>query len=184
MTIKSADGKPVENAVVQLIPLEKDETRGTIFVRDETDLSVFSISFFEGHQLSKKYKVIISADGFKNFETEMIFPHCKTRNFNLKLEKKNSDQKNSFEEIREINFWVYDADKKAIDGVKVGVYSEDEKISEEISGANGLVRFKVVNDKTYKIKLEKSGYKSKETEFDLSKTNFIYETITLEKIEP
>ena len=184
LTLTTADGKPVTNAVVQLLPLGKDETRGKTFVRDENDLSVFSIFFYEGHQLSSKYKLLISADGFKTFETELKFPHCKQRDFALKLENKNSDAKNTFVEMKEITFWSVNAENKGINGVKVSVISEKDEMIEEISNEDGRTIFKVLNNRKYKVRFEKDGYKSKEIEVDLSKKSHISMNVELEQDAP
>ncbi len=184
LAIKTEDEKPVTNAVVQLVPLGKDETRGKTFVRDENDLSVFSIFFYEGHQLSSKYKLLVSADGFKTFETELKFPHCKQREFNLKLENKNSKTNTALEEIKEIKFWINYRNKKGTFGVKVTVISEDDKTLEEISDEYGAVSFKVLDDKKYKVRFEKEGYKSEEIEIDLSKKSSVNMNIELEQDAP
>ena len=85
LNIKDFNNKPVENAVVQLLPIEKDETRGKTFVRSEKDLSKFSITFNEGHEISAKYKLLISADGYETFEKVIKFPHCRAQVFDFQL---------------------------------------------------------------------------------------------------
>jgi hypothetical protein len=91
LMVKTEDNKAVENSVVQLVALGKDETKNKTFVRDETDRSKFSITFNEGHVMSGKYKIIVSADGFETAEKEVGFPHCKHQyfEFNLKAVKSN-----------------------------------------------------------------------------------------------
>jgi hypothetical protein len=92
LVVKTEDNKAVENSVVQIVPLGKDETKGKTFVRDENDRSKFSVTFNEGHLILGKYKVIVSADGFETAEKEIGFPHCKHQyfEFNLKANKASS----------------------------------------------------------------------------------------------
>ncbi|HEY0428343.1 MAG TPA: carboxypeptidase-like regulatory domain-containing protein [Pyrinomonadaceae bacterium] len=85
LIIKSDDNKSIENALVQLVALEKDETKNKTFVRDENERSKFSITFNEGHLILGKYKIIVSADGFETSEKEIGFPHCKHQTFEFKL---------------------------------------------------------------------------------------------------
>jgi len=85
LVVKTEDNKAVENSVVQLVPLGKDETKGKTFVRDENDRSKFSVTFNEGHLMLGKYKVIVSADGFETAEKEIGFPHCKHQYFEFEL---------------------------------------------------------------------------------------------------
>ena len=67
--------KPINNAVVQFLPITKDETRGKQFVREENDLSKFSVEYFEGQSISKFHKLIVSADGYKAAENrDKIYP--------------------------------------------------------------------------------------------------------------
>lgn len=182
--IETAEGKPVDNAVVRLIPLGKNETLGETFVREGKKRSEFSITFNEGHILSGKYKIIISAEGFKTHEFETGFPHCERRNFILKLEKSNSRTENDLEEIREINFRAIDENKKGIGDVRTTVSREKGKVLEKISNEYGQTDFEVFNNKILKVRFEKDGYKTKEIEIDLSKNNFKYMDVKMEKVEP
>ena len=85
LNVLSPDEKAVENVIVQIIPLERDETGGRVFVRDEADKSKFKITFNEGHQLKEDYKVSISAEGFETQEKEISFPHCRRQTFEIRL---------------------------------------------------------------------------------------------------
>lgn len=121
LTVKSEENKAIENSVVQLLPLGKDETKNKTFVRDENDRSKFSVTFSEGHMVSGKYKVIVSADGFETAEKEIAFPHCKDQNFEFKLKAIKAN-------TAILSGTVYDANGAVIPGAKVtAVNSKGEK---------------------------------------------------------
>ena len=73
IVVQTETGKPLETAVVQFLPITKDETRGRQFVRDETERSRFSIEFIEGQSVREFHRLIVSADGYKRAENEIKF---------------------------------------------------------------------------------------------------------------
>ena len=85
LSVKQKDGKEIKNAIVQLLPIGKDETKGKSFIRDADKHWIHSITFSEGHQLKENYKIIVSADGYENLTKEISFPHCKRQSIDIVL---------------------------------------------------------------------------------------------------
>jgi hypothetical protein len=149
--IKTVENEPVETAVVQLLPVENDETRGKTFARDEKDLSKFSITFFEGHQLAATYKLIISADGFETLEKEIKFPHCKTQNFDIQLV---SDKK----PLIVLSGTVYDANGAVLVNARITATDETGRKFETVTNAKGV----------YELNLPYKNYEQ-QTDFRMTK---------------
>ena len=184
LEINRVDGKPVTNAVVQLLPIEKDETNKKGFVRNEKLPNFFWLTFFEKDKLFLKYKLIVFADGFKTFETEIGFPHCKKRHFVLNLEANIFDGKSSFEEMTIIIFTIEDSFNSSdeISDVETTAVGEDGKIYESKSVKNGQVFLQLISNKKYRVQFKKSGYKTKEINVDLSRKEILYEPVEIEKL--
>jgi hypothetical protein len=165
LNLKSDNGKPVENAFVQLLPIEKDETRGQIFVRDGEDPAKFSITFLEGHQIKTKYKLLISADGFETVEKEISFPHCERQIFNIQLK---SDKKTN---LAVLSGSVYDANGYLITQAKVTAINEKGDMFETQTNSNGI----------YILRLPFNPYKAGDYRFRVSKYEIIVEKEGFEK---
>lgn len=119
--VQDAEGKPIDNADIQFLPITKDETRGKKFVRDEKDFSRFSIQFTEGDSVNDFHKLIISADGYKTAENEIKFGSCRRREIKVKLPKANSAAVPVWEFSSSILFNIRDANGKPISGIKATV---------------------------------------------------------------
>jgi hypothetical protein len=167
VSVQDESRKPVENAVVQLLPLTKDETKGKQFVREENELSKFSIRFIEGHSLREFHKLIVSADGYKTAETELKVFSCRNQSVTVRLPKKNSAAAPVWDFTNSIQVSTEDAEGKALSGVKV-IIKKDEKIVQtevlEYFGAG----FKLPNGE-YLFRFEKEGFQPQEIKVDLTK---------------
>lgn len=170
LIIKSDDNKSVENAVVQLLALEKNETKNKTFVRDENDKSKFSVTFNEGHLIPGKYKIIVSADGFETAEREIGFPHCKHQTFEIKL-KTSKAQNQSV-----LTGTVYDPSGALVLKTKVtaknekGVTIETETDEEGVYVLNLPCLYQGIEK--YEITVEKYGFEK----FVLKDFKFVYST--------
>jgi hypothetical protein len=159
LEIKSEDNKLIENAVVQLLALEKDEARNKAFSRDEKNRSKFSITFNEGHIIEGKYKIFVSADGFEALEKEIRFPHCKDQTFEIKLSKESSQQPKMV-----LTGAVYDWNGAVIVGAKVTAYQTNGEKYESKTNNEGIYsillpfdvyRFEVYSPGFSTLKIEK-----------------------------
>jgi hypothetical protein len=190
LTIKDERGGAIENAEVKLKTSGKDETKGKIFERDADNSSVFSITFFEGHQLGNDYKLTVSAEGYKNFETSIKFPHCIQRNFVIKLAAEKSAAQNFFGQTKTISLGVYDNDEKKVEGVSLTLIGENGEVQQSISGDYGEAKFVISDEGKYTLRAEKGGYKTSEIKLKANEMNFdkygsqVYLQIDLEKLEP
>lgn len=163
--VKTIENKPVENALVQLLPLEKDETREQSFVQDDKELSKFQITFLEGHQITTKYKLLVLADGFETFEKEIKFPHCKQQTFDIKLKI-----------IKKINSAilsgsVYDANGYLITQAKITATNEKGEKFETQTNEDG----------TYILNLPYNPYDGGDYKYKVSKYEIIVEKWGFEK---
>ena len=151
LQIKTAEGKPIETAVVQLFPIVEDETKGKTFVRDEKDFSKFSVTFFEGHQIKTTYRLLIFADGFENFVKNIKFPHCKKQTFDIQLTR-NSQMKSAI-----IMGTVLDETGAAIQNAKVSFLGENKLRNTYLTNADGVfaVNLSLGN---YSIRVEAPGF--------------------------
>lgn len=121
VNILSENDKKVENIFVQLLPLDKDETKGKTFKQSEEDVTKFIITFQEGHQLTNQYKVIIPAQQFETYEMELKFPHCKNQDFDVKLNP--ISQKSAI-----LSGIVYDINKARVVGTEITIKGEKTTI--------------------------------------------------------
>lgn len=151
LTVKTEDNKSVENSVVQLVALGKDETKSKTFVRNETDRSRFSVTFYEGHVLLGKYKMIVSADGFETAEREIGFPHCKNQDFEFRLIKKN------FERKMLLTGAVFDTNGAVIIEAKITAYRNNGKKYESKTNDEGIYTISLPFD-VYKIEVYSPGF--------------------------
>ena len=167
INLQNENGKPIEtNAVVRLSPLEKDETRGKNFVRDNANLSLFSINYPEGYSFESFHKLTISADGFKPTENKVRFTSCQDRDVVVILAKANSATKAVWEFKNNIDVQVVGGDGKNLDNVKLTII-DSEKNSENIEMKFGSSYFHLPNGE-YNFRFEKSGYQIEEMKVDLT----------------
>ncbi len=88
LIITDEENKPIEDVVVKIIPLLKENgLSNSKFVRDKENPSRFSIAFNEGYQVRGDYRINIFAKGFLTAEMQIRFPHCKRQKFEFKLIK-------------------------------------------------------------------------------------------------
>lgn len=87
LIITDEQNKPIEDVVVKILPLQKDGTGGSKFVRDKENPSHFSITFNEGYKVRGDYRINIVAKGFLTTEVQIRFPHCKRQKIEFKLIK-------------------------------------------------------------------------------------------------
>lgn len=151
LQIKTAEGKPIENAVIQLLPIEKDETKGKTFARDEKDYSKFSIWFFEGHQLTANYKLMISADGFKTLEKKIRFPHCERQTFEMQLEAKSQT------EPAILSGTVFDDKGAVIPQTKISFTDSKGKVFKTFTNDDGVYSIELSEGK-YKVEFNKENF--------------------------
>ena len=152
LEIKSEDSKAIENAVVQILAVEKDETRNKAFSRDERDRSKFSINFNEGYEVSGKYKIFVSADGFEAVEKEIKFPHCKDQTFEIKL-KAGERLKTGI-----LTGTVFDPNGAVIPGTKITAVNQKGEKFETLTNEDGEYVLKLPFNEyapTYKFKVAK-----------------------------
>lgn len=167
INLQNENGEPIEtNAIVRLSPLEKDETRGKNFVRDNANLALFSINYPEGYSFASFHKLTISADRFKPTENKVRFTSCQDRDVVVKLAKANSDADAIWQFKNNVNVEVVGADKKNIDDVKLTIV-DNKKNSEFIEMKFGSSYFYLPNGE-YKFRFEKTGYQTEEIKVDLT----------------
>ena len=154
LSVFANDEMPFETAIVELIPLEEDETRGKTFVRDKENPAKFEIQFFEGHLIKTKYKLLVSAEGFDSFEREITFPHCNQQELKAVLKPAPVSQKmdNSFpqkslssEKVGQIKLLgtVYDENGAVIIGEKIKVLKDKKNVAEIKSNEYGEYEFQL-----------------------------------------
>jgi len=166
ITIQSEDGKPVENSVVQLLPIEKDETRGKTFVRDAAKLFRHSINYPEGYSFTSFHKLIISADGFKTAENLVKLTSCQQRDVTVTLARLDSSPNAVWQFVNNISIQVIGSDGKNLSDVKLTV-SDKLKNSRKNDLKFGSAYLYLSNGE-YNFRFEKSGYQIEEVKVDLT----------------
>src|ERR1043165_1308844 len=76
VSVRDSAGKAVNNAKVDLKPIQKDESGGKNFVRDTNDPSIHSLQLSEGQIATFFHKIVVSAPGFSPAEVQMKFLSC------------------------------------------------------------------------------------------------------------
>ena len=167
ITVEDEQGKPVKNASVKLLPIEKDETEGKKFVRDNAEPSKFSISLQEGHDFKTFHKLIISAPGFKQSENKVRFISCEKRNVIVKLAPLKSASEAVWQFENEIDIQVFGGDGKTLSGVKMQIIA-GKKEPETIDMGQWGSAFLTLPNGIYRFRFEKPGYETKEVTADLT----------------
>lgn len=167
VSVEDAEGKPVNNAVVQFLPITKDETLGKQFVRDEGELSKFSIEFIEGQSVKEFHKLIISADGYKQAENEIKFYSCRKPDITVKLPKKNSAATPVWNFTNSIMVSTEDVNGKGVSGVKVTILKDGKIVKTEELEYFGS-GYTLPNGE-YVFRFEKEGYQPQEIKADMTK---------------
>ena len=85
LQIQDGEGKKVEGVLIQILPLDNDETRGKQFVQSKVNPKEFTILFGEFQVLRGKYKLFVFSPENETFEMITQFPHCKDQKFNVVL---------------------------------------------------------------------------------------------------
>lgn len=165
--VQDESGKPVDNAIVQFLPITRDETYGKQFVRDKSEPSRFSIEFFEGQGVKEFHKLVISADGYKTAENEIKFPSCRGPYVTVKLPKKDSAAAAVWNFKNLIMVETQDVDGEPVSGVKV-IIKKDGKIVEEETMEYFGSGFTLLNGE-YVFRFEKDGYQPQEIKVDVMK---------------
>lgn len=159
LEIIGEDNKVIENAVVQILALEKDESRNKTFSREESDRSKFSITFNEGHIVRGTYKIFVSADGFEAIEKEIKFPHCKDQTFEIKLKAGERLM------VGILTGTVYDPNGAVIAGTKITAVNQKGEKFETLTNGEG----------EYVLKLPfneyEPGYKFKVAKYEITVSN-------------
>jgi hypothetical protein len=175
--VQDQKGKPIETAVVQFLPITKDETLGKQFTRSETDRSVFEIEYLEGHRVRKFHKLIVSADVYKTAENEMKFYSCERRQIIVKLPKTDSAASPVWELENDVQIIAKDENDKDVNGIKVSVL-KDEKVLKSKKSNFDRIGFRLKSGE-YILRLEKDGYQTEDIKVDLTKIAQVNLTVNL-----
>lgn len=167
ITVENEQGKPVKNADVKLLPIEKDETEGKNFVRDKSDPAMFSITLQEGHSFRSFHKLIITAPGFKPSENKVRFLSCEKRNVIVKLAPLKSDSLAFWQFENEIDIRVFGGDGKNLRDVKMQIIGGNKE-PETIDMGEWGSAFLTLPNGIYRFRFEKPGYEIKEVTADLT----------------
>jgi hypothetical protein len=165
--VEDEQGKPVKNASVKILPIDRDETDGEKFVRDKTKPATFSISFPEGHSFETFHKLIISAPGFKRSENKVRFLSCEKRDVIVKLAALKSTSSAVWKFENEIDIRVFGGDGKSLPGVKMQIIAENRE-PETIDMGQWGSAFLTLPNGIYRFKFEKPGLETKEVTSDLT----------------
>lgn len=176
--VQDESGKPVDTAVVQFVPITKDETQGKQFVRDESERSKFSIQFAEGSGVWDFHKLIVSADGYKTAEKEIKFRSCEGPVIKVRLPKKDSESVPFWDFKNFIRVETLDADGNYLNGVKVTI-KKDGKILEEAAEYSGT-GFSLAPG-PYTFRFEKEGFEPVEIKMDRTQIGELYMPVRLKR---
>ncbi len=167
VTVENAQGQPLKNAVLKLLPIEKDETDGKKFVRDKSKPATFSITFQEGHSFRAFHRLIISAPGFKPSEKKVRFTSCENRNVLVKLAASKSASAAVWHFENEIDIRVLGSDGKSLRDVKMQIVGGNRE-PETIDLGEWGTTFLTLPNGIYRFRFEKPGYETKEVTADLT----------------
>jgi hypothetical protein len=177
VSVQDAEGKPIDNGVIQFLPITKDETLGKQFVRDKTDLSTFSVQFTEGESVTAFHKLIVSADGYQTTENEIKFYSCLGPRITVKLSKKDSIAAPVWEFANSIMIETKDSGGKALSGTKIIIKKEGKIVGTKEAEYYGL-GFSLPNGE-YVFRIEKEGYDPQEIKVDMTKIADVNVTTSL-----
>lgn len=177
IVVQDEKGKPIETAVVQFLPITKDETLGKQFTRSETDRSVFEIEYQEGHSVREFHKLLVSADGYKTAENEIKFYSCERRRILVKLSKSDSASSSVWEIENDVQVIAKDENDKAVNGIKVSVV-KDGKVLKSKKSEFDRVGFTLKGGE-YILRIKKDGYQTEDAKVDLTKIAQVYFTVNL-----
>ncbi|HVE58521.1 MAG TPA: carboxypeptidase-like regulatory domain-containing protein, partial [Pyrinomonadaceae bacterium] len=138
--VQNESGEPIDNALVQLLPITKDETRGSKFERNNTDLSNFTLTFLEGQGLSEFHRLKISADGYKTAENELKIVSCDNKTIIVKLAKTSSSNEPVWNFENRIELEAAGENGENLESSWV-IVTDGEKIVTQLKMENGYINF-------------------------------------------
>lgn len=166
--VQNEAGEPIENAVVQLTPITKDETGGKVFERNERKLSNFTFELSEGQRLSEFHRLIISADGYRTAENELKIVSCDNKTIKVKLVKNGAAGEAVWKFFNRIVVQVADENNKSIEKTWMTVI-QDEKIVSNFLIENGYLSVKFFPNGIFDVQLKAKGFETKQFKIDSSK---------------
>lgn len=164
--VQDEKGRPLEMAVVQFLPITKDETYGKQFTRSESNRSSFELKFQEGQSVKEFHKLIVSADGYKTAENEIKFFSCSGNQIKVKLPKTDSSASPVWEFENRIMISTNDEDGKGVKGVRLSIFEDGKILTTQKMEYYGT-GFDMKNGK-YVFRFEKDSYETENIEVDLT----------------
>jgi hypothetical protein len=142
LNIHDNDLKPVTGYTIRILPWDKDELKGDKFQPAADKPGTAEIKLLEGHVVTGKYKLTISAPGFIDTEKSMTFPHCTRLSYDVLMLRKK-------EKYRTVTGHITDDQGRSV--AYAGI---------TFTGADGTERY-ISSDfiGNYEIKLKPGSYK-------------------------
>ena len=150
--------EPIANAIVQLMPITRDETAGKIFVRNEEN---FTLELLEGQQLSEFHRLIISADGYKTAENKLKIVSCDNNTIKVKLVKNGSTGEAAWNFSNRIVVKVADESNKSIEKTWMTVTQDGKYVSSFVI-ENGYLNIRFFPNGIYNVQLKAKGFETKQ----------------------
>jgi len=170
VTVADEAGKPVDNAEVKIVPLQKkNDARGKSFLREREYPSRHLISFNEGEPVKGNYKILVSANGFLPAEKVISFPHCQSQSFQFRLKtsglifqppltRVKPEELTEKQNVSRICGTVMDKMRAILPGVTIKAKSYKKGTFKTTTDAEGNFDLEIP-DGLYKIIMKKSGFK-------------------------
>ena len=185
--VMDESGKPLENASVQVLPINKDGTRGNKFERDKNYLSDFTLTMLEGESLDDFHRLIISADGYKTTENELKVVSCRSQYIKVKLVKTDLSGEAVWDFVNRVVMQITDDNNKEIEKAWLNSTSKSGLGFVVVNGyldtnfPNGIYDFqlKAKGFETKKIRINSSKIAEQDFNFKLKKATMAVLTGTV-----
>ena len=165
--VQTTAGEPLESAVVELLQITVDETKGERFVILPGSPSTFRIEFSEGHSIENFHRLLVTADGHKPAELEMRASSCESRELSVSLPTTDVHITPVWGFVNRINVQAKDTNGKNLSGFKLKVMLDDDGFrSEFFEYYGGSI---TLPNGAYVFRFEKEGYEPQDVEVDASK---------------
>jgi hypothetical protein len=166
--VQNESGKPIGIAVVQLKPINIDETNSRVFERDRLKPSKFMMAFLEGQELREFHRLIVSADGYKSSENELKIVSCDNKYITVKLVEINSRSEAIWNFYNRIVVQVADENNQNIEKSWLTVTRDGKDVSVFLI-ENGYLNIKFFTNGVYDAQLKAKGFQNIQFKVDSTK---------------
>lgn len=165
VSVQDPDGGGINNARVDLMAIEKDESAGKNFVRDAEEPSRFTLQLSEGQDSQYFHKIVVNAPGYNRSETKVKFHSCANRGAVVKLSRTASPTAAVWQFKNTVEVEVSGTRGENVDGLKLTVIDGHGKAS-AVPAQKWFAFFDLPNGE-YTLEIEAPGFQAASEKLDL-----------------